>query len=82
MKRKILILTLGLMMAVSAKAQIFVLEDESNNRAEAQPGLGIDLPGYGEGTDYYAPVGSGIFLLTAFGGAYLLGKRNIGKRNE
>lgn len=67
------------MMAVSAKAQIFVLEDESNNRAEAQPGLGIDLPGYGEGTDYYVPTGAGAFLLTALGGAYLLNKRKKSK---
>ena len=67
------------MMAVNAKAQIFVLEDESNNRAEAQPGLGIDLPGYGEGTDSYTPVGTGILLLTALGGAYLLNKKKENK---
>ena len=63
------------MMAVSAKAQIFIQDGESNNRADAEPGLGIDLPGYGEGTDYYVPTGAGAFLLAALGGFYLLGKR-------
>ena len=80
MKRKILILTLGLILAVSAKAQIFVMEDEANNRTvTADPSYWPDVPSNeNQGHDDYVPVGTGIFLLTALGGAYLLKK----KRNK
>ena len=33
------------------------------------------LPGHGEDTNQSAPLGTGIALLTAFGAAYLIGKR-------
>lgn len=62
-------------MAVSAKAQIFLQESEAGERAESNPTLGIDVPGFGEGTDYYVPTGSGIILLATLGGAYLMGKK-------
>ncbi len=67
------------MMAVSAKAQIFIQEGDNSNRADAEPGLGIDLPGFGEGTDSYTPVGTGILLFAAMGGAYLLKKKKVNK---
>jgi hypothetical protein len=77
MKRKILILTLGLMMVVSAKAQIFVMEDEANNRTvTADPSYWPDVPSNeNQGHDDYVPVGSGIALLAVLGGAYFIGKR-------
>lgn len=79
MKKTLLILTFGLMMAVSAKAQIFLQEGESDHRDETQPGYGIDLPGYGEATDFYAPVGSGVLMLAALSGAYLAYRKKNSK---
>lgn len=78
MKKSLLILTFGLAMAVSAKAQIFIQDNEAGSRADADPGLGINMPDFAEGTDSngYGPIGSGVVLLAALGGAYLLGKRN------
>lgn len=77
MKRKILILILGLMMAVSAKAQIFLEEDANSNRSTygSSEDIGV-MPSHGVEFDQtnYVPLGSGVILLTALGGTYLLKK--------
>ena len=79
MKKTLKILTLILLLATTAQAQIYTGEGEGNNRLEGlEPsnGLYVDNPnGHGYGTDYYAPLGEGILLLAALGGAYLCGKR-------
>ena len=72
-------------MAVSAKAQIFLQDDEGGNRSMIDPenGAYIDLPeGYGLGVDYFTPIGSGIVILAALGGAYLLNKNNNQTNNK
>lgn len=83
MKKTLKILTLILLLATSARAQIYTGEGEGNNRLEGlEPsnGLYIDNPnGYGYGTDYYTPLGDGLLLLAALGGAYLLNKRKKSK---
>ena len=83
MKKTLKILTLILLLATSARAQIYTGEGEGNNRLEGlEPsnGLYIDNPnGYGYGTDYYTPLGEGLLLLSALGGAYLLNKRKKSK---
>ena len=80
MKKRLTILTFALLLATVAQAQIFIEDGEYNSSragdAEALPGLYIDnTNGYGSGEDWYTPLGSGILLLTALGGAYLLGKK-------
>lgn len=66
----------ALMLAASASAQVFVLEDNDNQREDVDPGFNIDNPdGFGQGTDYYTPVGSGTLLLVGLAGAYLVGKK-------
>ena len=81
MKKTLLILTLALLTAVSAKGQIFLQEDESGDRALTDPGLYVDLPdGYGYGMDFYVPTGCGIIIFTALGGAYLLKKKKENKQ--
>ena len=86
MKKTLKILTLILLLATSARAQIYTGEGEGNNRLEGlEPsnGLYIDNPnGHGYGTDYYAPVGEGILLLAALGGVYLIKKNNDRKSNK
>ena len=74
-----MILTLSLLMAVSAKAQIFRMEDEAGDRADIEPTLGIDMPNYSDANDYYVPMGSGLLMLTAFGGIYLLKSKKDNK---
>ena len=75
MKKTALTLAIVLGMACAASAQVFVL-DGKKGRDPSTPGFNIDNPdGYGQGTDYYVPAGSGALLLAALGGAYLVGKR-------
>ena len=70
-------------MAVNAKAQIFVLEDESSLRDPSTPVSEWPvLPqNEGQGNDSFTPIGSGIFLLIALGGVYLVRKRICASRN-
>ena len=78
MKRKkhiFLMVVLFLALTLTSRGQVFLQDDEADNRAIADPGLYVDLPnGYGYGVDWYTPAGSGLLLLTVLGGAYLLGK--------
>ena len=75
----ITIAALLLLLAVTAHAQVFTTDEDINLRETAGD---MDVLGripY-HSVDYdqanaYAPVGEGIMLLTALGGAYLLGKR-------
>ena len=78
MKRTATILTLALLLTAGmAQAQIFLEDDEYNaNRANAGEDLGV-VPYHGVTHDQadWTPLGSGVLLLTALGGAYLLGKK-------
>ena len=83
MKKRIIAITAAMMMfAAPAMAQVF-LDDEyvnSNRAGESSSQLLINNPAvYDSGSDWYAPVGEGIFVLAGLAGAYLLGKR---KREE
>ena len=77
MKKRIIAITAALMMfAAPAMAQIFMTDEDLNNRAEGDPNLYVNLPGvYGSGEDWYAPVGEGLYILTCMVGVYLIQKR-------
>ena len=78
MKKRITILTLNLLFATAVKAQIFIDGDEVNELRNPVPvpSEWVNNPqGYNQGVDAYTPVGSGLLLLAAMGGAYLVGKR-------
>ena len=71
-----MILAAALMLAFSAPAQVFMLnENESQRDGSETPDFNIYNPDFGQGTDFYAPVGSGALLLAGLAGAYLLGKK-------
>ena len=79
MKKNTVILTLALLLATAAKAQIFVMEEDNNPNRPS----GTEINGeYGNiiyhGTDEdqpnWVPIGGELLLLTAMGGAYLLAK--------
>ena len=78
MKRTATILTLALLLtAGAAQAQIFLEDDEYNaNRANVGEDMGV-IPYHGVTHDQadFVPLGGGIMLLAALGGAYLIGKK-------
>lgn len=77
MKKRIAILTAAMLMAMTAKAQMFTMENEVNElREPVAEDHGI-IPFHGVEFDQsnYIPLGDGVLLLTALGGAYLIGKR-------
>lgn len=82
MKKRIVIITLGLLLAGAVQAQVFLQEGDDNNLRDVTVPVDAwpDNPIYSQGNDNtpYTPLGSGIALLAALGGAYLLGK----KRNK
>ena len=78
-RRRVIVLLLFMTMSLTMKAQVFMMDGDENYRDPEDPQVFAGLPSnFGMGTDYYLPVGDGIVLLAALGGAYLLGKR---KRN-
>ena len=76
-KRIIAIATVLMMAAAPAMAQIFIDDDDLNNRAGTDdPSMYIDNPWfYSDGNDWFVPVGEGIIMLAGLAGAYLIGKR-------
>ena len=78
MKKAIMIAAALMMFAATAKAQVFILDDDefAKNRTTSDGGMLVDLPQiYNSGEDWYVPAGEGIFVLAGLAGAYLLGKR-------
>ena len=71
-----IVVLLFMAMASMAQAQVFMMDGDENYREPEDPQVFINLPqGYGLGVDWYTPVGDGVLLLAALGGAYLMGKR-------
>lgn len=86
MKKIVLTAVASLMLVFSAKAQVFVMEEDGNNRAGTSP-VEFIVPDHFENDDQtpgengddpvppHAPLGSGVIVLAGLGGAYLLGKK-------
>lgn len=76
-KRIVVLLTALLLMVGSMNAQVFIADDEFEGtmRLEDEEFV-LFVPAQGhDGDQFYAPVGSGLLLLTGMAGAYLLTKR-------
>lgn len=74
--RRVVAILLFMGMAFTAKAQVFMMDGDENYREPEDPAVFVNLPSnFGMGTDYYLPVGDGILLLVALGGAYMLKKK-------
>ena len=73
-----ILFTLASTTPVHAQGGIFIMDEEEENfRDPTAPAGGfifIDDPEHDTSLDY-SPIGSGVWLLGALGGAYLLGKR-------
>ena len=73
--RRVIVLLLFMVMSLTMKAQVFMIDGDENYREPENPQVFAGLPeDYGLGVDWYTPVGDGILLLAALGGAYLLKK--------
>jgi hypothetical protein len=78
MKKLIMTIAIATLMAVPATAQVFLDDEDLNNRengASTIEGLGVMVPEQNVTYDQYVPVGEGILLLAGLAGAYLVGKR-------
>ena len=81
--RRAIVLLLFMVMSLTMKAQVFMIDGDENYRDPEDPAVFVQLPAdYGSGTDYYTPIGNGLMLLTALGGAYLLKKERITNNNN
>ena len=79
-RRRVIVLFLFMTMSLTMKAQVFMMDGDENYREPENPQVFAGLPeNYGLGVDWYTPVGDGILLFAALGGAYLLNKRKKSK---
>ena len=79
MKKTLLIFTLLITLAAPMRAQVFIMEEDENQRVENVFGNGewnnIIVHGSGDDQTNWVPLGEGVMLLAAMGGAYLLRKK-------
>ena len=78
MKKLIMTIAIATLMAVPAMAQVFLDDEDLNNRAGSSEVPGAIIPEQDVTYDQfqpYVPVGEGILLLAGLAGAYLVGKR-------
>ena len=81
MKKTLIILTLLIALAAPMRAQVFMIDGDENYRTPEDPEVFAGLPeAHGLGVDWYTPIGDGLLLLTAMGGAYLLKRKNKNKQ--
>ena len=80
MKKTLLLLTLLFTLAAPMRAQVFVMEEDENARVNNVFGNGewnnVIVHSSPDDQTNYVPLGDGLLLLAALGGAYLLKKRN------
>ena len=79
MKKRLITLIFTILMTVSsAMAQVFIMEDDGALNARDPEGgivFNVMVNSQDVSNDQFVPLGSGIAVLAALGGAYLLGKR-------
>ena len=69
----------ALLLSMPLRSQVFLTQEDLDSERDGQwSDIGLIIPIHEQDFDQaepFAPVGSGIALLAALGGAYLLGKR-------
>ena len=79
MRKSLMLLVTMLLMAVPMRSQVFLTqEDLDSERQGPREDIGLIIPIHEQDFDQaepWVPVGSGIAVLAALGGAYLLGKK-------
>lgn len=81
-KRVIAVIGLLLVMFGPVQAQVFIMDEDAGGNIRIKESE-FTVPAPYQGTDLdeyeYVPLGDGVLLLTALGGAYLLRKRKKSK---
>ena len=76
MKKILLLITLFLTLAAPMRAQVYIMEEDENQRVENVSGNGewnnIIIHGSGDDQTNYLPLGDGLLLLAALGGVRLI----------
>ena len=79
MRQSIILLVTMLLMAVPMHSQVFLTQEDLDSERQGQwEDIGLIIPIHESDFDQaepWVPVGSGIAVLAALGGAYLLGKK-------
>ena len=77
MKKTLILMAMALLLSLPLHSQVFLTEEEADNRDGQWSEIGLIVPIHQQDFDQaeYSPLGSGIALLAALGGAYLLGKK-------
>ena len=79
MRKSMIMLVTMLLMSMPMRSQVFLTQEDLDSERDGQwEDLGLIIPIHEQDFDQaepYAPVGSGIAVLAALGGAYLLGKK-------
>lgn len=77
-KKKILVMAAMMLLCNISNAQIFIVDNDIQNTrfGTSEEEFELVIPHQGVDWDqYYTPLGEGILLLAAMGGAYLLNKK-------
>lgn len=78
-RKTMTLLVTMLIMAIPVRSQVFLTQEDLDSERDGQWGdIGLIVPIHLQDFDQaepFTPVGSGIAVLAALGGAYLLGKR-------
>lgn len=79
MKKILLIFTLLLTLAAPMRAQVFIMEEDENQRFENVFGNGewnnVIVHGSADDQTNFVPIGGGLLVMTALGACYLMNKR-------
>ena len=79
MRKSLMLLVTMLLMAVPMRSQVFLTQEDLDSERMGQwEDIGLIIPIHEQDFDQaepWVPVGSGIAVLAALGGAYLLGKK-------
>ena len=79
MRKSMILLVTMLTMALPMRSQVFLTQEDLDSERDGQwEDIGLIIPIHEQDFDQaepFTPVGSGIAVLAALGGAYLLGKK-------
>lgn len=79
MKKILLIFSLFLVLAAPMRAQVFIMEEDENDRLRNVFGNGdwnnIIVHGSADDQTNFVPIGGGLLVMTALGACYLMNKR-------
>ena len=78
-KKVFVLMAAALLLSMPLRSQVFLTQEDLDSERDGQwEDIGLIIPIHEQDFDQaepWAPVGSGIAVLAALGGAYLLGKR-------